>query len=93
MSSTTFNQFQAKIQDAKKRIKENGQNFIDAVSTVTTVDAEELEKLVAVDTEELKKLETEMGEKLKAEFSESVGGEETEEETEEGDSAQVENTD
>lgn len=93
MSSTTFNQFQAKIQAAKRRIEENGQNFIDAVSPITTVDAGELEKLVTVDTEELKKLETEMGEKLKAEFTESVGGEEIEEETEGGDSSQVENTD
>ncbi len=93
MSATTFNQFQSKIKDAKKRIKENGEQFITTITSLAPDAAVGLDELVTVDTEELKKLETEMGEKLKAEFTESVGGEEIEEETEEGDSSQVENTD
>jgi hypothetical protein len=93
MSDTTFNQFQAKIRDAQKRIQAHGEQFVSAVNTLPGSISASLDELVVVDAEELKKLEAEMGTKLKEEFKELTGSEEVEEPTEEETPSEVEKTD
>jgi hypothetical protein len=81
----TFNQFQAKIKDAKKRVEERGRALGEIAASMPDISLSEIEQLVTVDTDELKKLEKDLGEELKADFSTTVEPESVEEEKEGGD--------
>lgn len=80
----TFNQFQAKIKDAKKRVEERGRALGEIAASMSDISLNEIEQLVTVDADELKKLEKDLGEKLKADFSTTVEPDPVEEEEGEG---------
>ncbi len=86
----TFNQFQAKIKDAKKRVEERGQALGEIAASLPDISLNEIEQLVTVDADELKKLEKDLGEKLKADFSTTVEPDPVEEEEIGGDNDSAE---